>query len=221
MLQRFGIFVLRHQCLRQTVNVRRVVRVLLHGLAVGRFGFRVFFRLRIRVAQQIVDVRRSRFPGRLGQQRYGFLGAPFINQKLAQLLERCSIARIPVHGCAQNLFRLVVLVFEAVEPREPQRGVGIVRLNFQNGLELIDGLVESFLLRVARVHIAQRADVNAREQPVRIHIVGIEFQNFLRLSQCFTGMLRLGVNFRQALHDHGRIRRQGQRFLVGIDGLRG
>src|ERR1700683_2548217 len=84
LLQRFGVFVLRHQSLRQTVNVRRVVRILLHGLAVGLFGFRVFFRLGIRVAQQIVDVRRSRFPRRLGQQRNGFLGAPFILTTLGQ-----------------------------------------------------------------------------------------------------------------------------------------
>ena len=73
------------------------------------------------------------------------------------------------------------MIFEAIQTREPQRRICIVRLDFQNCLELLDGLLDIFLLHFAGAHVAQRAHVNARQQPVRGQIVRIDLQNFLRL----------------------------------------
>ncbi len=154
------------------------------------------------------------------QQINCFLRAPLIDQKLAELFERRPIIGFMRENLAQHLLRFRVLVLEAIETREPQQGKSVVRLGFQDRLKLINGFRQIFLLHFARAHVAKRADVDAGQQPVRVHIVRINLQRFLRLDHCVANMLRLRVDLGEPLQNHSRVRLDRQRFLVRLDGLR-
>ena len=54
LLERFRVFIFRHQRLRQSVAMAWILRIRGNGLAVGLFRLGVILRLRIRVAQQVV-----------------------------------------------------------------------------------------------------------------------------------------------------------------------
>ena len=154
------------------------------------------------------------------QQLDRLLRASLVNQKLAELLERGPVVGIVRQNPPEHLFRFRVLILEAVETREPQQGIGVVRFDFQDGLKLLDGLRQIFLLHFARAHVAECADVNAGQQSVRIHIVRINLQRILSLNHGVANMLRLRVDFRQTLHNHRGTRIELQSLLVGFDGLR-
>ena len=51
--------------------------------------------------------------------------------------------------------------------------VVIVRDNLQNRLEFRNGFSDIRLLHIAAIDIAQSLDINARQQAMRVHIIGI------------------------------------------------
>ena len=93
------------------------------------------------------------------------------------MFERRAITRIAAQDIAQNFFGIGVAIFKAIQAREPQRRIGIVRLDFQDGLEFFDRFGQIFLLGVAGALIAQRAHIDAGEQAVSVYVVRVEFQD--------------------------------------------
>ena len=79
------------------------------------------------------------------------------------MLERRAVVRIAPQNVAQDFLRFHVLVLEAIESREPQSGARIFWIEFQNGVELIDGFGEVFFLQLPGVRVAERANVNPGE----------------------------------------------------------
>ena len=71
------------------------------------------------------------------------------------------------------------------------------------------------------VQVAQAANVNARQQAARLHIVGIALENFLRFGDRVVDSLRLPIHLGQALADDRRLRIERVGLLVKLDGLRG
>ena len=61
--------------------------------------------------------------------------------------------------------------------------------------------------------IAERAHVNAREQTVRVYIIGIQLQDRVGLFDRFAQLLCFGTCFGQAFHDHGAIGAKSKAFL--------
>ncbi len=153
--QRFGVLILGEQRLRETVAMAGIVRIELDGLAVGIFGLGIVFRLRVGIAQQIVDIGRGGIAGRARQQIDRFLRAAFVDQQLAQLFERGAVVRLALDQTAQHLFGFRMAILEAVKAREPQRRIRVRGIDFQDGLEFRDGLLDVFLLHVARAHVAR------------------------------------------------------------------
>jgi len=135
------------------------------------------------------------------------------------LFEGRFVVRLALHDAAKHLLRFVMLVLEPVEPREPQSGIRVARIDFQNGLELLDRLLEVLLLHFARAHVAERAHVNSRQQTVGIHVVRIDLQDFLRLERGVADVTRFCVDFGETLLYDRRPRIQFERLLVRFDGL--
>ena len=94
LLERFRVLVLRHQRLRQAVPMARIVRIFLDGFAICVLGLGVFLRLRIRIAEQVINFRRGRIVRGIRQNLHGLLGTPFVHQKLAQLFQCRPIFRV-------------------------------------------------------------------------------------------------------------------------------
>ena len=113
LLHRPCIFILRQQRARQAVAVPRIVWVLFNSVPVGLLSVRKILGLRVRVAQQVVNIRRRGIHGRLLEQFNRFLQLPFVNQDLAQLVERLPQIRIAVQESAKQLFSLLSLVYPA------------------------------------------------------------------------------------------------------------
>ena len=151
----------------------------------------------------------------------GVLRFPFVEQKLRQLFDAIFIFRLARQQGAQHGFGLVVVVLQAVEPREPQRGVGIGGIEAQDFGILLGGARQRVLLRRSVTQIAQGADVDARQQAVRAKIFRIPGQHGLRFGHGVANVLGLEIDFGKFVADllAGRIQRES--FLVKIDGFVG
>ena len=122
---------------------------------------------------------------------------------------------------AQHVFRFVVLVAQAIQAREPQRGFGVGRVEAINLFVLFDGALGDFGLATVGAGIAKAADVDACEQAARRNIVRIALQDFLGFGNGVAFAARLPIHFGETLTDHRGFRVECVGLFVELDGLRG
>ncbi len=178
-------------------------------------------RLSVRIAQKIQQDSRGRVCGDTFEQGHRFGGFAFVHKQLGQLLNGRLVFRIGLEDGFQNLFGLVVFVLQAVEAREPEGRFGVGRVEAVDFAILLEGLADGFRLAVAGRDLAQLPQIDSSQKPARLHVVGVAFQDFLRLVYGFVNPLRLPVHLRQALADDLRFRVYGVRFFIGLDGFGG
>ncbi len=113
-----------------------------------------------------------------------------------------------------------MLIAQAVQPSEPKRGFGIGGIEAADFLVLFDGTVRHLGLRGGG-QIAQAAQVNAAQQPPRLHVIRVALEKRLGFRNGIVDPLRFPVHLGKPFAD---IRRRGIErvgLLIGINGLGG
>ena len=215
------IFFFGHQRLAESAQVIELRRIDFRCAAIGGFGFGEIFRLRVGVAEEIEKDGRGIVVRHVFEQRNGFGGFAFVEQKLRELFDGGLVFGVGFQDAAEDVFGFVVLVAEAIEAREPERGFGVGRLEAVDLFVLLDGVVGDFGLAAAGAQVAEAADVNAREQAARGNVVGIALEDFLGFSDGVVLAARFPIHFGEAFADHGGFRVERVGFFVEVDGLRG
>ena len=220
-LQRFGIFLFGQQGLPQPALVAHLRRIEFSGLAVGLFRFLQLMSLGVGIAQKIQQHGCRRMCGNSLEQRDRLGGLALVHQQLCQLLDRRFVFRIVLQDAPQNLFGLVVFVLQPVKTRQPQCRLAIRRIEPVNLAVLLDGAVHRFRLAAAHTDVPQAPQIDPPQQPARLHVIRVAFQDFLRFGYGIVNPLGLPIHLRQPFADDLRLWIQGIRFLVRLDGLCG
>ena len=150
-----------------------------------------------------------------------FLRFPFIQQKLRQLLDAVFVCRFAREQVAQNGFGLVLLVLQAVQAREPERGIGVGGIEAKDFAVLLGGVRERVVLPGGVAQIAERAHVDSREQAARGQIVRVLGENRIRFGHRVANPLGLVIDFGKLVADLLAVRIERERLLQEIDGLVG
>ena len=187
--------------MRELFAVVDVVGLGFRGLAIGLLGVRQIVDLVVSVAQQFPQPGRWRALQNALQRRDRLLRFPFIQQKLRQLLDAILIRRFAREQGSQHGFRLVLLILQAVQAREPQRGIGVRGIQANDFAVLLGGMRERVALPRGVAQIAERAHVDSREQAPRRQIVRVLGQNRLRLDHRVANPLGLVINFGKLVAD--------------------
>ena len=214
------IFFFGHQRLAESAQMIQLGRIDFGGAAIGGFGFGEIFGLRVGVAEQIEEDGRRIATRHAFEQRNGFGRFAFVEQKLRELFDGGLIFGIGLQNAAQYFFGLVVLIAQAIKAREPERGFGVGRLETVDLFVLFDGAVGDFRLAAVGAHVAEAADVNAREQAARWDVVGIAFEDFLGFGDGVAFATRLPIHFGEAFADYRGLGVERVGLFVELDGLR-
>ena len=106
---------------------------------------------------------------------------------------------------------LLQIVVQPVQPAQQKMVVHVVGLDLDDLLILLDGQLENILRALSRLHVAQRAQINAAQQLVGFQVVGIALQDVLRLEDGIPNAAGLGIHL-------GQRGRQVFGSRIGIDG---
>src|SRR6202043_846752 len=117
LLERLRIFLFVQKCLRETPAVVDVAGLSFLGLAVGFFGIGEIVNLGVGISVEVPQAWRRSAVQDSFERGDGLLRFPFVEQELRQLLDGIFIFGFVGKQSAENAFRLVVLVLQAVEPR--------------------------------------------------------------------------------------------------------
>ena len=117
------------------------------------------------------------------------------------MLDAVLVCRFAREQGAQNGLRLVLLVLQAVQAREPERGIGVGGIEAQDFAVLLGGVHERVALPCGVAQIAERAYVDSREQAPRGKIVRVLGENRIRLGHRVANPLGLVVNFGKLVAD--------------------
>jgi len=96
------------------------------------------------------------------------------------------------------VFRFLEVVVEAVQAAQEQMVVHAIGLQFDNLLVLFDGQFQNTLRPVARLHVAQRAQIDSSEQAAGFEIIGIALENVLGFDDRVADTAGSRVKFGQA-----------------------
>ncbi len=129
------------------------------------------------------------------ERRKSLLRFPFIEQKLRQLLDAALIRGLARQQIAQDGFRFVLVVLQAVQPGEPQSRIAVGGIEPHDFAVLLGGARDRVTLARGVAHIAECSHVNASEQAVRAQIVGVLGQNRLRLGHRVANSVATGNKF--------------------------